>query len=389
MISKNTLLFIILCFISFFGFHYIQIPNPIKEIPILIGIIIALNNKYKLQFKKEIILFYTFIIINMLTCKYFRGQSMLSYIRGNEFVNLFLIGSYFLFANFKISIEKWEKVITKLSIIFCACYLLQYMLSPLVIFSGAANIDMQVGNDNIRIRLVGQALASIAYFKLMNDLFLKWKITKFIMLLLPLLVILLLGFRVQLLAILLITAYMFIKHYGLSLRLLNKLIPFIIGGTLILSMPQVQNSISHIKERQESDNFDNDDYVRIREYYYYTEIFPKNNVEKYLGTGLPGLGSEYSMDVKNSVEEKMVWADWGLIGLSWMLGIPGVICFIWIMIKGGLLKQDTRYIYISCWFFFMLLASIFQREMYRSGNPFIIGIMLLIAQTANVKYKSK
>ena len=44
-------------------------------------------------------------------------------------------------------------------------------------------------------------------------------------------------------------------------------------------MPQVQNSISHIKERQERDNFDNDDYVRIREYYYYTEGTNRNWVE--------------------------------------------------------------------------------------------------------------
>lgn len=389
MISNNTIIFIILCFISFFGFHYIQIPNPIKEIPILLGIIIACQKGCNLQFKKEILIFYLCIVINMITCYLGRGQSIASYIRGNEFVNLFLIGSYFLFAHFKISLEKWEEVIVRLSVLFCICYLLQYILSPIVIFSGAANDVMQDGNSNIRIRLTGQALASLAYLKLANDLLLKWQLKKLFLLLLPLLVILFLGFRMQLFALLLITGFMFVKHFGFSFRILSKLVPFVIVGALIMSLPQVQNSIEHIEERQANDNFDNENYVRIREYIYYTENFPKNGFEKILGTGLPGLGSRYGKDVRDSVEYKMVWADWGLIGLSWMLGIPGVVAFVWIMIKGGLLKQDKRYLYISCWFFFMLFASILQREMYRPGNPFLIGIMLLIAQIASVKYRTK
>ena len=334
------------------------------------------------EFRLPLICLFCFCALNMVSCYILRGQTPYQYFAGNEFISIIGILSFFALPYFGMTLKELEKVLVTLSAVFVFAYLFQYLVYPTSIFVNFKDEELGMG---ARPRMPGQALLFLCYFYNLNKILIKFEWKHLMMLGFAALDILILGFRSQLFVLFALTIAMitFTSKIKLKKKIAIGVIGLIIAG-FFYSIPVVQYKVNQIVERQESgQTFDDENYIRYRTYNYFTEEFPKNEYERYMGTGLPSLSSKYGKHVQKMKQSFIVWADWGLLGLSWMLGIPAVLCLLWYALKAGLLKTEKNYYYLKFWFLFMVFGSILTREMFRIGSFAIQGIVLYMICLSN------
>lgn len=332
------------------------------------------------------------IILNMVWCSMNREQSPIEYFIGNEFTSMLTITGIFAIPAFKLTDEEIEHTLVALGVTCVALYLVQYIFHvPITIDSDSDAIA--ASGLKMRVRMNGQCLFPFIILYSITKLIDGFNPKYLGLLVASALCMLIIGFRSQLAAIMGVTA-LFIWKSGL---LKGKIIPFVlmiaITGSIALHTDVVQFKINQIAERNETDNFNDDDYVRLRTYEYYTEEAPNNVIDKILGIGLPNGNSKYGAEIQAVKAYGIIWADWGLIGLSWVLGIPAVLCIIWYMLYAFLTPVSNRYSYLCYWCLYMVLASILTREIYREGAfPIQAVVLFLIAQVrtgdAFIDYKN-
>ena len=208
--------------------------------------------------------------------------------------------------------------------------------------------------------------------------------------------IILTGYRIMLLADVLVCGIIFIKIKRISIK------HFIGGAVLVFITIAVLSSIQIVRERweevmerNEEQNLDNEDYIRVvLVLYYYTEYFI-SNWELFLGSGMvervfsdnPAIKrnypSEYSKKLSDQMtDDKLMPIDVGLLGLSWEAGIPAVVLMILICLMLTCVKQDERYLYIRAWGLFLLIISGLNPRYYYNHNLiYTVIIWLILEQT--------
>ena len=135
------------------------------------------------------------------------------------------------------------------------------------------------------------------------------------------------GFRTQLAAIVLLLAVMtsLIKKTSTA----KYIIIFAILAVILYQIPLVQNSLGNMMERQaEGASFNNKDYIRLVQFDYFTQHHFKSYLEYFFGSGVPNPRSSYGApfyNVDTYIGPYNGWRDWGLVGLSWIIGLPTVI----------------------------------------------------------------
>ena len=70
--------------------------------------------------------------------------------------------------------------------------------------------------------------------------------------------------------------------------------------------------------------------------------------------------------------------DWGLLGLSWVAGIPFVSILILILFKIIWTSVPNDYLYLRGYCIFVLLIGIFNPMVYYHKNIFFLAIILTI-----------
>ena len=231
---------------------------------------------------------------------------------------------------------------------------------------------------SMRARISGQCLFVLLYFKSFDSLLDKFSFKDIIVFLTSILCILVIGFRSHIVAIVAVSILLFFKKKKVSKRHLfySVLLTLLLVG--ISQNEIVKYKINQMIERNERDNFDNKDYVRYRSFNFYVKEFPKNIGDRVLGVGLPSLKSDYGKYVHKLKGIGLIWADWGLLGLAVVLGIPAVLCIFWYGLKAFFTTVDPKHAYLCYWFLFMLLASQVTREIYRIGAFPIQGVILYL-----------
>lgn len=160
-------------------------------------------------------------------------------------------------------------------------------------------------------------------------------------------------------------------------------------GFALYNVDFVHEKFLSMKERNEQQNFDNDDYVRLDTYAYYNNIFLRNTYEHIFGRGLAGIDGTYTKYVSSIKEQGYIWADWGLIGLTWLLGIPAVLCMLWYSIIPIFKIRRKDCIYISVWFLFLFFSSTFNREFFRQGIFVIQAFALFYLDRMNLETRTR
>ena len=369
------IVFFSLLFLNFFGATAIN--NTI-----LLSIVIAftgLEIRKKAMFKEYVILIFIGVFASMLSCYHFRGQSLFMTFRASAI--FFYLGYYFMLRKLNFSIVSVEKAFEVLFIVYCVSYFVQYLVYPTIIFGGA-KVEYV---DDIRIRIDGSALGALGYFYGVNKFLTnKYNKAKYLVIsLLCFVTIFLMGFRTMLAAIVLFSIVMLILVNGFSWKLLgySLLIGVLFLG--IIQIPVISDKIDFMVERQQEDNLGNEDYIRVINFLYYTQEHFTNVWEYFWGSGMAFPTTRYGEYMEDLNENHIWYVDWGLIGLSWIVGVIPVLVMIWYSVKSFFLKVLTPFRYLGVWFLYLLLISFTTAEFYRTGNFVIQALVLYLIERAN------
>lgn len=357
---------------------------------ILLGLMIPfviMEFSKKSVFKWYIVAVFIGLSVSIISCNYFRGQSLSMTFKATA--PFFYILFYFVLKYFNLSVQKMEKALFILVVIFCVSYIIQFIVYPTLIFIGAN--DVNVGND-IRIRMAGQGLSSLGYFFGLNK-FLRnnKKIFHLLLAILCFSVILLMGFRTMLVMISFFTLLLIIRVKGFKW---NIVLYGLLGCGLfivVLQVPVFSEKIDSMLLRQQTDVLSNKNYIRVIQFKYFTQNHFKSIWEYISGSGMSfdskQEGSLYGRYMFRLQKVGIYWVDWGILGLSWMIGIISVISMVAYSIKAFLLKVPVAYYYLGVWFIYLVASSFTTMEFYRDGNFIIQAIALYMVEKFYYQYQ--
>lgn len=335
---------------------------------------------------KFIIYLFICIGINFISCWYFRGQSPYLTLRTSMIRNFFPLLVFYYLIHKNYSIKDIEKGLQVLFFIFILCYMMEYFVFyPQEVFFLNSN---NVGEK--RFRLTGQLILFLGYYYNLNRFLLSRgnRITSCFGVVLGAICILLLGFRSFTLAFIAVSLIMIYRIQGFRLSSIKYLLLFIV---LIIAVGQTdfgETIIGNMLERQNSGaTLDNEDYIRVKQWEYFTTQHFQNGLERFFGSGIPNLDSSYgkymeSFQGYNNYGEPTgsvaAWVDWGVYGLSWTLGIPAAVMLYLFVIYMVFKKLGNKYIYISSTYLLLLVTSITTVEIFRFGAFAFHGIILYL-----------
>lgn len=378
------IIILLICF-QFFRCLYIPVSNAASKLVIAIIAIIPMFSYYKgnIPLKKAM---FTMLIFLIASC-------IMGYIYWNQnFIQAFLASYivysafwYFFFWKAKLNLKIAEKVLICMALIYSISYIIQWLIFPILIF------DTQAMSENVlntRLRLQGTALASIGFCLFYNKVLLKWDLKNAIFCILCFLPIALMGFRTMLVALIFCVVFLTIKIKGFNYKLLLPLLVITSIGIILINTKYGQNIIGDIQARQETDNFQNEDYVRIIGLNYYLHDHFHNVTEQILGCGMYYSGSEGEKLQEQIEPYGIKWNDWGVLGLSFYSGIITIIMLLYCTIVCALKKTNKEYVYLNAWMIYMLLCSITTAEFLRQGNTIIWALAAYLIIKNNLERKN-
>lgn len=342
----------------------------------------------ELLFPKVLKWYFLFIVFNIITCYYFRKQSPLVSIYG--WGTFFLILYYPIFKSFNYSSRFWEKTLLWLYCIFLVCYYLQY-------FYGLNGVQLFVLDTEIEhivktriVRMFADGILSLGLFFCLN----KWvtkhsKKCKYLFFV-GLVAEMLLTIRTRWVALPIACFYLLHKRYGFSFKTLMIIILSLCLFVGVLQTDVAQDRINYITEKSETQNFNNDSYVRVLLIDYFQNEHFKSPVEHFLGSGMPKMNaatashalSDYSRQISALfIDRDFYCFDMGYIGLTWLGGIPFTLVLLILQFCIFRKKVPKDYLYIGVWELYLLISGWFNEEVFGFTNIICQVLALTILST--------
>lgn len=384
------IVFSVLIFLNFFGMF--QISNTILIVTLIPFVLWGIGNE-KLCFRRVLLFLLISLIFNMVSCYIYQGQDFWDSIKAMAF--FYYIFFYFIICYLSPSVNSLVTSITWLSLIFNTLYILQfYLLQRGITFLPVDETSIYLG-EGARFHMIGSGLASLSIFLGVNQ-FLSQKRKLYLLLSISgIFVLLLMAFRTMVVLSLLfvILELFFVKGVKKS-----TFVYFILFGVLLLvtlQIPVVADKIEYMWEKQfgqgTEHSFSNKEYIRwVTLAYYYNDHF-HDSLEMFLGSGYPVVNGSYYKNIETSLWSiGIFWMDWGILGLSWMIGIPAVLSMLYYSFKVYKIKSDKAFFFLPIWFLYMILSSITTAEFFRQGNFIIQALCLYLAERTykeNLKVK--
>ena len=347
--------------------------------------------------KKLLIMYVLLAFLNIITCYIFRKQSL--YVSLLSWVTLLYFLYYLTFRTWNLSIDLWEKVIIHQFLFLLFLFFLKN------VFYDWDFIKLDLSDDKLdfesRVRIYSDAFLELGYLFFLNKFLVRNNPISLFFSIMAFLFIFLQGFRMMIVMGVLVSIIMILRIYSLSLRsLLISIAAFSVIVMVSLQFEIVQDKIEEIMQRNETDNFANDDYVRILDIEYtYTDFFI-NGYELILGAGKtfvynlndekkrPHFLSQYSIDRSMLATNQHYYpVDLGFIGLSWECGILFTIVIVVLFLYLWKIKVDKQYYYISCYGLYMIFVGITNAQGYYQGNLICLAVLYVIADQASIQYK--
>lgn len=324
-----------------------------------------------------------FLLCSVISCYIYEKQSFWLSITNLDFIAFFPFLSYFYMIKkrtkqFTINDIEWNIRIFYIVVFFL--FMIQYIILPHQIIHLATFIEGEK-----RFTIYGQIITLIAYFYYLNR-YLITNRNKYLFFLLPeLLIVFIQGFR-SYIVVLIGVSILFLLNAGKLKKIVALALITPILALLIIQIPIVNNAISNMQNRQVEDNFSNEDYIRVRQFEYFTTEHFKSPVEYLFGSGFSNPRSTYGkkmLYLRGSSYENQTgpiggWRDWGLVGLSWIIGLPCFLCILFCILKILLTKIPKQYLYLKYFYLFILLTSVTSVEFYRWGSVFIHGVLFYL-----------
>ena len=276
-----------------------------------------------------------------------------------------------------------------LSILYTIGYIVQWLVYPFPIFDVADNEARSL--VEYRIRIPGSLCAYVLFFYGINKYMEEKKLKYIVYTVLASFPIIVMGFRtLTFLAVLFAFAMIgFVKHK------LTKILYYLLFFGLVAygasQTPIVQDKIAEMMQRQEDDQtFDNPDYIRWIAYDYFTQQFFDKPGEQLLGGGVPAGSTRYAKALSDIAHvSKLYWMDLGLVGLSWLIGVPAVLLLVYLYLWCAWQCKSPSLQFIRFTSLLLVFGSLLTTmELYRAGNILLFSFLLCYQYKYNIEKKS-
>lgn len=345
------------------------------------------NRNRKFQCDKLLFYYGFFIVLNCITCYVFRRQSGIVTLQA--WVPFLIIYLYPVMRTWNLSLEEWQKIIILLFIYYAIGYILQFIFNKTMILYMSSTWDKFLREG--RIRIFSEGILYLGTLLFWNKYLLKKKVIFLLLFILGVLLIFLTRFRLIIVTFPIVLLYIYFKINGFSWKIISYSIIIVLTINVASHLQVVQKAIDEMYERNEKSNLDNENYARVVGFDYFTKNHFKSNVEYFLGSGMAVLAvdaekqevhnspSQYSRKMSRlGAYSHIFTVDWGLLGLSWVAGIPFVLILILILLKVILTKIPNDYLYLRGYCIFVLLIGLFNPMVYYHKNIFFLAIILTI-----------
>lgn len=342
------------------------------------------------------------IIINCISCLIFRGQGLRVSILGWE--GFFLIFFYPVFKSWNLSIEQWEKTLLTLFVLILIIYILLNIFPETSLFA-LDKIRSEIHTE-IRIRVWSDAILFLGTLFCWNKFLVvekKWFLALYI---LGVLMIFLQGYRILVVSTFISCVALYLRIFGFSKKTLSISISLTVFLGVSLYLPIVQEKIEEMTNRYESEREERENTIRALDLAYVYNNHYKNNIELVLGSGMPYLYleldekdqkyyvnkslSKYSKEMSElAAYNHFFTVDLGLIGLSWVAGIPFVLLFIYLLVRILTTKVDPKYYYLGMYALLIMLCGFTNALSYKHHNIIYLALVLVILDLAKEKYDRK
>lgn len=381
----------ILFLVSFYGISTFSTrPFIWLSIFIMLKFMNANWNKQD-KFENIIVSYSIFILCSCLYSHFMNGQPFITSIESSRY-NLGVL-SYFVAKGLCLSVDRARLQLRILMLITIGCYIVQWIVYPTVLFSGAIN-DFDINDYAFRMRFFCSILFYLAFLYGINKYITRKRILYLLYSVLGFLPIIIMGFRSLIAMILLCALLLFLKTTKKNMPNIIKYATIgLIAVYSALQVPIVQDKTDEMITRQESGGtFDNDDYVRNIGLAYYSISFSEKPLMWVLGGGTPQVGTEsrpkndYQKLFTQAYGMHLYWNDLGLIGLSYIIGIIATLILVYLCIKTMIDCSDSDLQYIRFCILAVLVGTIItSMELYRNGNLVILGVLMYIVHFSKSK----
>ena len=380
---KYKLILLLLLLSNFYGVT----TFPIMLFMLILGLYCKNTILLSNQYTKVILYFVFFVCLSTISAYLIREQPILDSLRASS--NYLSILFFYLLVKLKIKKTIAENVIILFGILTAIIYIIQFILLQKGIIFLKVQENAIALSTEARFRITCSASIFLSYFCSLNQ-FLINRNKKYLFSLIILSVpIILQAFRTQIIAIILFSFIMLVLlWYKGYVKIKRIILIFFIFTYPLYQMPIVQEKITYMVEKQtkSDETFWNKDYIRWKCLDYYSHTYQKSSLEYIIGSGIPYSG-EFKKNLDSITSQGLFYQDIGLIGLAFIIGPISIFFLIKLFLKPFfLLSYNSRYIYISIYFIFMLSISFTNAEVFRSGNFLIHSLAFYISYLC---YKEK
>ncbi len=377
-LDKYTLCIIILILESFWGLISLNRYTSYIITFFLFVISFVEMQSIKLNESNKIVrlplIFTVFVCVNIFFCWLNRGQSIHDSIGNVEYRYYVYFLLFYLLYRSRITIQECETTIYILYFLFSLAYILEYF----VFFPKPVICPIYFEEEEHRMRLLGQAIGFLGYFYCLNKFLTKKenRILNISGILLGNIVVFTLGFRSVLVAFIIGSLYLIYKVNNQFKKTIFTSIGLLSILMFIIDTEYGHEIIEHMLDRQQFDTYANEDYIRVLELNYYMTDHFVSVTDFIFGSGIPSGNSHYCIEmlklaninefgeVTTSVTQ---WRDWGILGFSWILGLPAAFVLLYFVFYMIFAKTDREHIYLSATYLVFILTCITTMELYRHG----------------------
>lgn len=373
--TRGTML-LSLVLLSFFGISFMSgIQGYHHLITLFLLFVLVKNRNVDFPYKKII---YTYLFFLLISCIYsfiYNHQPLLKTIGFcNNYLGL-LFSFYILSKN--MSSSQILNCLIFLSVLYVIGYIVQWLVYPFPIFGVADNDASSL--ESYRIRISGSLCTYVLFFYGINKYIEEKKLRYIIYASLAFVPIIVMGFR----TLTILTVVLTLIMIGFVKRKFTKVLYYLLFFSLLLfaasQTPVVQDKMDEMMERQEGgQTLDNPDYIRWIAYNYFTEQFFNKPGEQIIGGGVPAGMTTYAKSLSDIAQDSgLYWMDLGLVGLSWLIGVPTVLLLVFLYLLCAWRCKYPPIQFVRFTILLLVIGSVLTTmELYRSGNILLFSFLL-------------
>lgn len=359
MAKRLIVLFIIVASLGMFNISFLS-DGIIKVLQLIgIGVILLVivlqfvYNKgegFNYSFKWEITLIFTAVLLSMLMAYSGHDQGFGTTLIAQRYMYFYLF--YFALHLIKISDSDLEKLMIYLAVAHVLFYMLQFASYPNKIF----NVRTSEDRGTLRIFLPGLSYLMLAYFYILNRLFVRFSLSRIALLFFFFSVFILMGTRQIILSMFMLTMMNVLLSKRVKSKALILLLVVLSVIPVIFMFQDIFLNMLSVSQEQ-SEGFEDDIRVRAATFFL-TDLFP-NRIAYITGNGADSANSPYGYMIQMYRDVYGYYqSDVGLIGDYSKFGAFFLVGVFSMIIRILTAKLSEDHVYIK-YFYINVLMTLF------------------------------